>query len=69
MSYPSIEIEKNQARELGILRPAGRNELVQFKLKVEQDLHLTTQTGKSTEAVIKQFAGQELQDEKAEIER
>ncbi len=56
ISHLGIEIEKNQAGKLEVLRPTSRNGTAQFRLKAKQESRVTTRVGKSAEAVIKQFA-------------
>ena len=65
---PGAEIEKNQSGKLGVLRPTSGNRAARFKLKAKQESRVTTRAGKSAEAVIKQFASQELQGEKEKME-
>lgn len=60
------EIEKNQALNLGVLRPTSGNGATRFKQR--QESRVTTRAGKSAETVIKQVASQELQGEKEKME-
>ncbi len=67
VSHPGIEIEKNQAGKLGVLRPTSGNGAARFRLKTKQESRVTTRAGKSAEVVIKQFGSQELQTEKEKM--
>ena len=68
MSHLGIEIEKTKAGKLGVLRPTSGNGAVRSTLKAKQESRVTTRAGKSAEAVIKQYASQELQTEKEKME-
>ena len=68
MRQPGAEIEKNQSGKLGVLRPTSANGAARFKLKAKPESRVTTRAGKPAEAVIKQFASQELQGEKEKME-
>ena len=59
MGESGIEIEKNQAGKLGVLRSINGNEAARFRLKAKQESRVTTRAGKSTEEVIKQLASEE----------
>lgn len=68
VKHLGIEIEKNQAGKLEVLWPTSGNKATWFRLKAKQESRVTTWIGKSMEAVIKQFASQELQIKKEKIE-
>lgn len=54
----NMKVEKKQSRKLGVFKVTSKNGVIQFKAK--QELCVTTRMGKSTEAIIKQFASEEL---------
>lgn len=60
------ENEGNHLAKAGILRATSGN--VAKRLKARQESRVTTRAGKSAEAVIKQFASQELRSEKEKMQ-
>lgn len=60
------ENEGNYLAKVGILRATNRNKAK--RLKARQKVHVTTRASKSVEAIIKQFASQELRSKKEKIQ-
>lgn len=59
VDHSGMEIEKNQAGNLGVLRPTSGIR-AWFKFKAKQEFRVITQTGKSAKAVMKQVASEEF---------
>ena len=57
--------ERNRMGKAGILKATSGNGAK--RLKPRQELRVTTQAGKAAEAVIKQFASQELRSKKGKM--
>lgn len=60
------EEERNQSVKLGVFKATSGNGTKRIKMR--QESRVTTRSGKSAEAVIKQFASQELQGEKEKMQ-